>query len=106
MGRESTEVARAELDAVDAAVLDVARGRSTRTATVLLLLERGADPADRAFDEGPTPLDCALWGSRNNRADDGDHLGTVRALVAAGAPTRLGPPTGDEAIDALLRTIA
>ncbi|MFC4014114.1 ankyrin repeat domain-containing protein [Nonomuraea purpurea] len=74
-----------------------------RTATVRLLIERGADLDDRAFDEeGPTPLDCALWGLRNNRADDGDYRGTVRALVEAGAPTRLAPPTGDATIDALL----
>jgi len=54
-----------------------------------LLVERGADLADRAFDEdGPTPLDCALWGLRNNRADDGDYAGTVALLTAAGAPTR------------------
>ena len=74
-----------------------------RTDTVELLIERGADLTDRAFDdEGPTPLDCALWGVRNNHADDGDYRGTVAALVAAGAPTRLRPPTGDDAIDALL----
>ena len=60
-----------------------------RTAVVRLLVERGADLADRAFDEdGPTPLDCALWGLRNNRADDGDYAGTVALLTAAGAPTR------------------
>ncbi|MFI7640664.1 ankyrin repeat domain-containing protein [Nonomuraea sp. NPDC049400] len=74
-----------------------------RTETVRLLIERGANLDDRAFDdEGPTPLDCALWGLRNNRAEDGDYLGTVKALLRAGAPTRHGPPTGDPAIDALL----
>jgi ankyrin repeat protein len=74
-----------------------------RTATVRLLIERGADLHDRAFDEeGPTPLDCALWGLRNNRAEDGDYPGTVEALLAAGAPTRAAPPTGDGAIDGLL----
>ena len=73
--------------------------------TVRLLIECGADLHDCAFDEdGPTPLDCALWGLQNNRADDGDYPGTVQALLAAGAPTRLSPPTGDEAIDALLAT--
>lgn len=74
-----------------------------RTETVRLLIERGADLHDCAFDEdGPTPLDCAVWGLGNNRADDGDYLGTVEALLAAGAPTRHSPPTGDDAIDALL----
>jgi ankyrin repeat protein len=74
-----------------------------RTETVRLLIERGADLADCAFDdEGPTPLDCAIWGLRNNPADDGDYPGTIAALVAVGAPTRLSPPTGDETIDALL----
>jgi ankyrin repeat protein len=74
-----------------------------RTDTVRLLIERGADLTDCAFDdEGPTPLDCALWALRNNRAEDGDYPGTVEALVAAGAPTRLRPPTGDAAVDALL----
>jgi ankyrin repeat protein len=78
-----------------------------RTDTVRLLIERGADLADCAFDdEGPTPLDCAIWGLRNNHADDGDYLGTVQALVQAGAPTRLRPPTGDPAIDALLAQAA
>jgi hypothetical protein len=63
----------------------------------------GRRPADCAFDrDGPTPLDCAIWGIRNNRAEDGDYPGTVRALLAAGAPTRHQPPTGDSAVDALL----
>jgi hypothetical protein len=76
-----------------------------RTETVRLLVERGADLTDCAFDdEGPTPLDCAVWGVRNNRAADGDYAGTVALLLAAGAPTRHEPPTGDPAIDALLAT--
>ena len=74
-----------------------------RTETVRLLIERGADLYDCAFDaEGPTPLDCAVWGVRNNRADDGDYPGTVEALLAVGAPTRHSAPTGDKTIDALL----
>jgi ankyrin repeat protein len=74
-----------------------------RVDIVRLLIERGADLDDCAFDdEGPTPLDCALWGLQNNRAEDGDYVGTVEALLAAGAPTRLRPPTGDRAVDALL----
>lgn len=76
-----------------------------RTQTVQLLIERDADLHDCAFDEnGPTPLDCALWGLQNNRADDGDYLGTVEALLAAGAPTQHTPPTGDDPIDTLLAT--
>jgi hypothetical protein len=74
-----------------------------RIETVRLLIERGADLHDRAFDdEGPTPLDCALWGIRNNRAEDGEYAGTVQTLLAAGAPTCHSPPTGDAAVDALL----
>jgi len=74
-----------------------------RHETVRLLIARGADVTDCAFDdEGPTPLDCALWGLRNNRAEDGDYAGTVAVLVAAGAPTRISPPTGDAAVDAIL----
>jgi ankyrin repeat protein len=74
-----------------------------RTETVRLLVERGADLTDCAFDdEGPTPLDCAIWGSQNNHADDGDYPDTIRTLLDAGAPTRLSPPTGDESVDALL----
>jgi ankyrin repeat protein len=74
-----------------------------RTETVRLLIQRGADLHDRAFDaEGPTPLDCALWGLQNNRAEDGDYAGTVEALLAAGAPTRHSTPSGDERVDALL----
>lgn len=74
-----------------------------RTETVRLLIERGADLTDCAFDdEGPTPLDCAIWGIRNNPAADGDYPGTVQALLAAGAPTRHRPPTGNAQVDALL----
>jgi ankyrin repeat protein len=74
-----------------------------RVSTVKLLIERGADLDDKAFDdEGPTPLDCAVWGVRNNRAEDGDYARTVQALLAAGAPTRHSPPTGDAAVHALL----
>lgn len=74
-----------------------------RTETVKLLIERGADLEDCAFDEhGPTPLDCALWGLRNNRADDGDYFGTVEVLAAAGAPTRHRPPSPDPGVDAVL----
>lgn len=74
-----------------------------RTDIVKLLIERGADLHDCAFDEdGPTPLDCGLWGLQNNRAEDGDYLGTIQALLTVGAPTQHLPPTGDEQIDALL----
>ena len=108
---DSTDVVRALLDAglhVDTrgwsnfTPLDQAAMHG-RVETVKLLIERGADLDDRAFDdEGPTPLDCAVWGVRNNRAEDGDYAGTVEALLAAGAPTRHSPPTGDPAVDALL----
>jgi ankyrin repeat protein len=74
-----------------------------RADTVRLLIERGANLHDTAFDaDGPTPLDCALWGLHNNRADDGDYPATVYALLEAEAPTRYAGPTGDEAVDALL----
>ncbi|WP_031468767.1 ankyrin repeat domain-containing protein [Sciscionella sediminilitoris] len=74
-----------------------------RTGMVRLLIERGADLTDCAFDEdGPTPLDCALWGVVDNPAEDGDFPGTVTALLEAGAPTRREPPIGNPAIDALL----
>ncbi|MGH3900796.1 MAG: ankyrin repeat domain-containing protein [Pseudonocardiaceae bacterium] len=74
-----------------------------RTEMVRLLIERGADLHDCAFnEEGPTPLDCALWGLQNNRAEDGDYPGTVKALLTSGAPTQHSPPTGDEVVDALL----
>jgi Ankyrin repeats (3 copies) len=74
-----------------------------RTEVVRLLVERGADLADGAFDhEGPTPLDCAIWGAMNNRAADGDYAGTVALLLAADAPTSHERPTGDPELDALL----
>ena len=45
-----------------------------RTQTARLLIERGADLHDCAFDDdGHTPRDCALWGRRNNHAEDGDY---------------------------------
>ncbi|OLT03831.1 hypothetical protein BJF90_04065 [Pseudonocardia sp. CNS-004] len=59
-----------------------------RTEVVRLLVERGADLADHAFDEeGPTPLDCATWGERNNWAADGNYAATIALLTAADAPT-------------------
>ncbi|GAA0232155.1 hypothetical protein GCM10010492_33540 [Saccharothrix mutabilis subsp. mutabilis] len=74
-----------------------------RVDTVRLLVARGADLTDKAFDEdGPTPLDCAIWGSLNNRTDDGDYPATVALLRQAGAPTRHAIPTGDPEVDALL----
>jgi len=74
-----------------------------RAETVRLLIDRGANLNDAAFDdEGPTPLDCAIWGLSNNRVTDGDYHRTVQALLAAGAPTALTAPTGDADIDALL----
>jgi len=76
-----------------------------RRQVVGLLIERGADLHDRAFDDdGPTPLDCAIWAVRNNRAEDGDYPGTVRVLLEAGSPGRVVPATGDVVIDALLRS--
>ncbi|MGH3434470.1 MAG: ankyrin repeat domain-containing protein [Thermocrispum sp.] len=74
-----------------------------RRETVELLIARGADLADTAFDdEGPTPLDCALWGYRNSHAADGDYPGTVAVLRAHRAPTRHRPPTGDQEVDTLM----
>jgi ankyrin repeat protein len=106
-----TEVVRALLDSglpIDArgwsnfTPLDLAAMHGRRE-TVQLLIDRGADLHDCAFDdEGPTPLDCAIWGIWNNRAEDGDYPGTVRALLDAGAPTRYQTPTGDPAVDGLL----
>ena len=76
-----------------------------RAETTRLLIERRANLDDRAFDEhGPTPLDCAIWGLHNNHTDDGDYTATIKALLAADAPTRYSPPTGDKSIDALLAT--
>jgi ankyrin repeat protein len=73
-----------------------------RAETVRLLIERGADVRDGDGEDSPTPLDCAIWGMRNNRAEDGDYPGTVGALLAAGAPTGLAAPTGSAAVDELL----
>jgi ankyrin repeat protein len=74
-----------------------------RTGTVRLLIDRGADLHDGAFGpDGPTPLDCAIWGLRNNHTDDGDYPGTIRALLEAGASTGHTGPTGDPTIDTLL----
>lgn len=60
-----------------------------RELSVRLLIKRGADLHDCAFDDdGPTPLDCALWGLRNHCAEDGDYAATVQALLEADAPAR------------------
>jgi ankyrin repeat protein len=73
-----------------------------RRATVELLIARGADLHHQAWDDGPTPLDCAIWALRANRAHDGDYVGVVEALAAAGAPTGHEPPSGDPAVDRVL----
>ncbi len=74
-----------------------------RAETCRLLIERGADLHDCAFDEeGPTPLDSAIWGWHNNRAPDGDYESTVAILLDANAPTRYDVPTGNPRIDAIL----
>ncbi|RJL27253.1 ankyrin repeat domain-containing protein [Bailinhaonella thermotolerans] len=76
-----------------------------RAEVVRLLIDRGADLSDHAFaDDGPTPLDCAVWGATHNRADDGDYPATVAALARAGAPTSFTPPTGHPALDTALTT--
>jgi hypothetical protein len=68
-----------------------------------LLLDAGADPNSHTVRRRrPDAPRLRHLGLRNNHADDGDYVGTVAALVTAGAPTRLSPPTGDAAIDALL----
>jgi len=106
-----TEIVRLLLDAglaVDSrdwsnfTPLDQAAGHG-RVETVRLLIQRGADLYDCAFDDdGPTPLDCAIWGAQNNWAADGEHHATVRALIDAGAPTRYTPPTGNSKLDEML----
>lgn len=74
-----------------------------RADVVRLLVERGADVTDKAFDTtGPTPLDCALWGVRHNRAADGDYPATVAVLVAVNAPTSHNMPTGDAEVDGVM----
>ena len=108
---DRTEIVRALLDAgmhVDTrgwsnfTPLDQAAMHGRR-ATVELLIERGADLTDRAWgDHGPRPLDCAIWALRCNRAHDGDYVGTVEALAAAGAPTFHEPPSADPAVDRVL----
>jgi 8-oxo-dGTP pyrophosphatase MutT (NUDIX family) len=77
-----------------------------RHATVELLIERGANPTERAWqDNGPRALDCAIWGIRNNPTHDGDYAGVVEALAAAGAPTGHRPPSGDPAVDRVLERL-
>jgi len=77
-----------------------------RRATVELLIERGANLTERAWeDRGPRPLDAAIWAIRNNHAHDGDYAGTVEVLVTAGAPTGHRPPSGDPAVDRVLERL-
>ena len=63
-----------------------------RRGPVDLLIDRGASLTVEAWENGPNPLDCAIWALRCNRAHDGDYVGTVAALALAGA----GRGTGRE----------
>ena len=73
-----------------------------RRGPVDLLIDRGASLTVEAWENGPNPLDCAIWALRCNRAHDGDYVGTVEALALAGARTRHRPPSPDPAVDAVL----
>jgi ankyrin repeat protein len=73
-----------------------------RRATVRLLVDRGASVTAEPWANGPTPLDCAIWALRCNRAHDGDYPGTVEALATAGARTWHRPPSPEPAVDRVL----
>ncbi|GLI02715.1 hypothetical protein [Phytohabitans aurantiacus] len=62
-------------------------------------LHRRAGRGYCAFDDGHTPIDCAIWGHTNNHADDGDYSGTIHALLTAGALTQHIGPRGALTID-------
>ncbi|HEV8652279.1 MAG TPA: ankyrin repeat domain-containing protein [Actinomycetes bacterium] len=82
--------ATADLDGVDAAVLAVARGQAVRLPT--------APPPALGLPAGSD------YGWVLGQFASLGRTEVVRALLAAGAPTRHSGPTGDATIDALLAT--
>ena len=73
---------------------------------IATLLAADADPPlDRLNGYGGTPLTTALYGRNHSwRADGGDFPAAIKLLVEAGSEVRAEwLPTGDEAIDAILR---
>ena len=73
-----------------------------RTQTVQLLIDRALTCTTAPSTRTGLPRWTAPSGAYRQPAEDADYPGTVQALLAAGAPTRYEPPTGDTAVDTLL----
>ncbi|MEU5692474.1 ankyrin repeat domain-containing protein [Actinosynnema sp. NPDC020468] len=71
-----------------------------RADTVRLLMDHGADWEREAWEDGATPLDCVVWGFRNNRTDDGDYAASAEVLLSADAPFNHGDSELDEVLAA------
>lgn len=72
---------------------------------VELLLERDPNPPLEFKNTfGGTPLDAGIYGMTHSWRDDGDHIATIRALVAHGARIdQAWIPSGNDAVDQILR---
>ena len=72
----------------------------------VLLAADAALPMDGLNGYGGTPLTTALYGRQHGwRRDDGDYPAAIKLLVDAGSEVRAEwLPTGDDEIDALLRS--
>ena len=77
-------------------------------AVIAALLEADAAPPLAWLNSyGGTPLSTALYGRNHTWRADGDFTASIRLLVEAGSEVRAEwLPTGDEAIDAILRSAA
>lgn len=69
-----------------------------------LLAADDEPPLDWLNSYGGTPLTTCLYGSRHSWRGDGDHAASLTRLVAAGSEVKAEwLPTGDDALDAILR---
>lgn len=70
-----------------------------------LLAADAAPPLDWLNGYGGTPLGTALYGRRHGWRDDGDYPAAIKLLIDAGSEVcAQWLPTGDDEIDALLRS--
>ena len=85
--------------------LDSAAFHGFADVIAVLLAADAAPPLDWLNGYGATPLDTALYGRRHSWSKGDDYPAAIKLLVDAGSEVRAQwLPTGDDEIDALLRS--